>query len=167
MQDSLESEDNQVCQVNKGNQVKEVSRVMYLQLTVLLAHLVKQEMMEVLASLDCLVSLDKKVTQVIKAQLESQVEMDKMAEEDPKEILDNLVLKAFLVDKEEMEQVDPLDLLELWSKEKKFPDHQEHQAEMACQDPQAHLVQREKGESVVIKEGMASLEILEKEGLLA
>ena len=80
---------------------------------------------------------------MIKDHWENQGEMDKMVEEDQKEILDSLVLKVFLVDKEEMVQVDLLDPQEPWWREKKFLVHQEHQAVMVCLVLLVHRVLKE------------------------
>lgn len=113
---------------------------MLLLLTAPLVSPVNEETMAAMAFLDCLANPEAKAPKVIKAHLENQDVMDKMVEEDPKEILDSLVPKAFQVDKEEMVPVDLPDRPEPWLKEKKFPGLLEHRAETVCRDLPVHRV---------------------------
>lgn len=98
----------------------------------LLDLLEKEVVMETMDCLDCQENQEKRETLVTKDHLELMEEMVKMESEVLKEILANLVLKVYRVDREEMVCLDPLDPQELWLRVRKFLDHQDLLEEMEC-----------------------------------
>lgn len=130
--DLLEIVDNLVYLDSKENPEKGACREMFQLLLDLLDLLEREVVMETMDCLDCQENQEKRETLVTKDHLELMEEMVKMESEVLKEILANLVLKVYRVDREEMVCLDPLDPQELWLRVRKFLDHQDLLEEMEC-----------------------------------